>query len=54
MVQSNVKTPVPSPTNQQRIDVLVKLVPRFDPSDVHIFFTSFERAVEINKIPRVH
>ena len=40
--------------SKQRIDVMVKLVPRFDPTDVHLFFTSFERAVEINKIQRAH
>ena len=38
--------------SNNRIDVLMKLVPRFDPNDVHLFFTSFERAVELNKIPR--
>ena len=50
----SVNASVSNPSSQQRIDVLVKLVPRFDPSDVHLFFTSFERAVEINKISRVH
>jgi hypothetical protein len=36
----------------QRLDLLIKLVPRFDPSDVHLFFTSFERAALLNEIPR--
>src|SRR5664279_2095115 len=38
--------------SKYRIDVLTKLVPRQDPNDVHLFFTTFERAVELNKIPR--
>ena len=37
-----------------RIDVFLKLVPRFDPNDVHLFFSSFERAIEINKIAHEH
>jgi hypothetical protein len=36
----------------QRLDLLIKLVPRFNPSDVHLFFTSFERAALLNEIPR--
>jgi hypothetical protein len=38
----SVNASVSNPSSQQRIDVLVKLVSRFDPSDVHLFFTSFE------------
>ena len=52
-VHSNVNAPVQSTTNQQRIEVLVKHVPRFDPLDIHLFFTSCERAVEINKFSRL-
>jgi hypothetical protein len=36
----------------QRLDLLIKLVPRFDPADEHLFFTSFERAAVLNNIPR--
>jgi len=31
--------------NKYRIDVLTKMVPRFDPNDVDLFFTSFERTL---------
>ena len=41
-----------SSVGNQRLDLLIKLVPRFDPSDVHLFFTSFERAALLNSIPR--
>jgi RNase H-like domain found in reverse transcriptase/Reverse transcriptase (RNA-dependent DNA polymerase)/Integrase zinc binding domain/Integrase core domain/SCAN domain len=37
--------------NKYRIDVLTKMVPRFDPNDVDLFFTSFERTLLLNKIP---
>jgi hypothetical protein len=38
-------------SKKYRIDVLTKLVPRFDPNDVDLFFTSFERTLLLNKIP---
>jgi hypothetical protein len=34
----------------QRLDLLIKLVSRFDPSDLHLFFTSFEREALLNVI----
>jgi hypothetical protein len=40
-----------SESNKYRIDVLTKIVSRFDPTDVHLFFTSFERTLKLNKIP---
>lgn len=38
-------------SNKYRIDILTKMVPRFDPNDVDLFFTSFERTLLLNKIP---
>lgn len=38
-------------TSKYRIDLLTKMVPKFDPSDVDLFFISFERALMINKVP---
>ena len=37
--------------SKYRIDLLTKMVPKFDPSDVDLFFISFERALTINKVP---
>ena len=37
--------------SKYRIDLLTKMVPKFDPSDVDLFFISFERALMINKVP---
>jgi len=40
-----------NPPARGRIDVLTKMVPRVDPNDVDLFFTSFERTLILNKIP---
>ena len=52
----NVSLSVPSTNyaSRNRVDVMTKLMPRFDPNDVHLFFASFERAGEINQISREH
>lgn len=35
-------------TDNHRLELLIMLVPRFEPANVHLFFTSFERAVVVN------
>ena len=38
--------------SKSRIDVITKMMPKFDPTDVDLFFTSFERTLKLNKIPK--
>jgi len=42
------------PNNMFRVDIAVKLVPKFDEKDVDLFFTNFEKIAELNKWPKAN